>query len=445
MSANAKRSQRARRSHYRIAPAGPATDPPAGTPPGEVNPLDGIIPDDGDTAERLPTVQLAVPAVRPPPLPDDQRPTAPGAAIGAPSNPPPLAEDPPTIILSPAIIAQLNATPPSASSARRLAEEVNVEDGYNYAPGDNERAPIADPLPDAPTIVLDVAALLAVPPPVPEPPRPSRLPPPRLPRPVQESSQTHVKRLSLPVMPADSDAPPSPNASWPRRPVAAPARPFRPGAKVEDPDDEFARLRSQRIQRESATHPTPPEPRPISAIVRQWWRRLQPGLDRVMGRAHRSGLHALRSTASLTSASLSAVKLRSLDDDAPSVAPRSSQARQIGARASTAALPALQQLHSRAERVAQRLVEKIDERLGSSPPMRHVLLGPGRMIVAFAPGVSIRNAQIVIAGVQARPLRRLIGYNAYLVLVPPGRESRYAERLHSYREVTGVHFGSQRA
>lgn len=285
-------------------------------------------------------------------------------------------------------------------------------------------APSAPPE-DAPTIMLEVGALLAMPPPPP---------------PVREAAQTHHKRLSLPAMPTDPDGRP---ASWPRPAEAAPLRPHRPGDKIHDPEREFAQLRGQRLARDSQAHPVVTDPRPLTSQIRRLWDRVQPGLERVMGRAHRSGFYALGASASQTSTNLPAVRLRA-DDDAPAIAPRSSAARAIGERASTAAVPALRRLHSRAEEAAQRLVEKIDASLGATPPMKHVLLGPGRMIIAFAPGISIRNAQIVIASVQARPLRRLVGYNAYLVLVPPGRESRYAERLHDYREVTGVHFGSSR-
>jgi hypothetical protein len=210
-----------------------------------------------------------------------------------------------------------------------------------------------------------------------------------------------------------------------------------------DPESEFARLRAERLAREDGQ--AQPDEHTIAKTLQQWWNDLRPGIDRVLGRAHRGGSRGARSVSFHTSTQLPAVRIRPFDSDqVPAVQRLSETARQIGTRAQTAAMPALTKMHGRAERAAQALVDKIDERLGGRPPLQHVLLGPGRMIVAFASHISIRDAQLVITSVQGRALRRLVGYNAYLVLVPPGREAIYAERLHVYPEVTGVHFGPQR-
>jgi len=209
-------------------------------------------------------------------------------------------------------------------------------------------------------------------------------------------------------------------------------------------DDKFSELREQRIALQEGQIDRLPDEPFVADKLRQWWHEIQPGLDRVLGRTHRGGVRGARATMSYTSAQMPAVRAHGLEEDAPAIVRLSAAAQQIGSRAQQAATPALSRLHERAERAAQKLVNSIDERLGGSPPLQHVVVGPGRMIVSFAPTISIRDAQIIIASLQARSLRRLVGYNAYLVIVPPGREARYAERFHTYREVTGVHFGPQR-
>ncbi len=360
--------------------------------------------------------------------------TRPTAIMAAPED---GGIDAPTIILTPNQIALLSQPPEATVVARpevapeSSGEDLNEMSGYRY-----------DAQFDAPTIVLDVNALLASPPPA-----------------------TAAREDEPPsfAAPRVADPPLDMATSWPRPSVTAPEPPFalnprgtdaalaapkiphRPGPKISDPDEDFARLRAQRLAREAQQGVVPAEETHFTDALQQLWREIKPGLDRVLGRSHRAGVRGVRATTSQTSANLPAVRVRPLDDDsAPAVSRHSSTARSIGFTAQQAAAPAIVKLHSRAEQAAQRLVDRIDEHLGTRPPMQHVLLGPGRMIIAFAPGVSIRLAQTIIAAVQARSLRRLVGYNAYLVLVPPGREARYAERLHGYREVTGVHFGTPR-
>jgi hypothetical protein len=477
MSASSKKARRTQRGHYRAATSARAATPLDLDPIAPSAPAPE--PDDGDSTR--PVAAVAV---------DDTPPSASASRSAARANTPPA--EPPTIILTHDQVALLQqARPPHVT--------LPSPDDEGYAYGVEDERPEAD----APTIVLDVAALLAEPPPArsvrgPIPPSPLA---PR-PRPAAvfdhsddaygypdasygraaasygssddayarpDDSYGYADDRYGRYDPADSAsdaASAAPDESLPRSPAVSFPRPLPPVSQtptrrrdasatpttkraaptgpLEDRDAELARLRSQRLERESQL-PAPTTGTPFTDKLRQWWRDIRPGLDRVLGRSHHAGSRGARATSFQTSAQLPAVRVRSVTDgEAPAIERRSPTARSIGERAQTAALPALAKLHTRAEHMAQQLVNRIDEHLGDHPPMQHVILGPGRMIVSFAATVTIRDAQTIIASVQARSLRRLVGYNAYLVLVPPGREARYAGRLHAYRQVTGVHFGPQR-
>lgn len=220
-------------------------------------------------------------------------------------------------------------------------------------------------------------------------------------------------------------------------------RPLRRTAHVQDPQHDFATLRGQRLAKEEGRLERLPDEPFVTDKLRQWWQDIQPGINRVLGRAHRGGLRGLRLATTQSTGALPQVSLSGIHEVAQATPRDPGTLQAIGKRAQSAASPALKKLHDRAEHMAQHLVDALDERLGA-PPMQQVLLGPGRMIVTFAPHVSIRIAQTIITSVQARSLRCLVGYNAYLIMIPPGREAVFAERLHVYREVTGIHFGPQR-
>ena len=378
----AKKGRRERRSHYRVTTARAASQP---------------------SAEFVDIAQSVKEVVR-----AEEQSTRPLAAVTpdaptAGTSAPP--DEPPTVILTPAQVSLLSRARLPQTTFPAPDEEEAV--GYAFVKRDDRRRA------DAPTIILDVAALLEMSSPAidaPEPPAPL----PRL-DPLADEALASL----------------------------TPTRKRPPPASATEHEEALAHLRSQRLARANGAEA--PEDESLADRLRQWWHQVQPGLDRVLGRSHRAGSRSARATTYQTSAQLPVVKVRSLDDEeAPAVQRLSQTARAIGERAQTAARPALNNMHSRAEQMAQQIVDRIDERFGGRPPLQHVLLGPGRMIVSFAPNVTIRDAQTIIAAIQARSLRRIVGYNAYLVLVPPGREARYAERLHRYRQVTGVHFGPQR-
>ncbi len=192
-----------------------------------------------------------------------------------------------------------------------------------------------------------------------------------------------------------------------------------------DPQEKFAQLHEQRVAKEQGKIDRLPEEPYISDKLRQWWQDIQPGVHMLF----HQGTETAAAPAEPAEKHINGVL---------------SLAQKIGLAAQKTALPAIKKMHDRAENAAQRIVNAIDDKIGAGPPMQHVLLGPGRMVVTFAPQVSIRTAQTIIAAVQSRAIRRLVGYNAYLIMTPPGKEALFAERLHMYHEVTGVHFGSQK-
>ena len=394
--AASKKARRAQRSQYRATTAARASATAADTAREEQ-----LSPDEPTVAEETLSTR-PVAAVTPRPARSESD------GVEPPASP----SDPPTIILTSEQIALLSHARPPV-----VALPSPDDEGYDYLTDEIRRDA------DQPTIVLDVGALLAAPPPPPEAPMP---PPPLRPLPRVDPPSFDAARQPLPINRASNT-------------------PTRKRGESVDPEEELARLRRQRLERETAAAGYSSQEPALTNKLRQWWNDLQPGIARVLGRSHRAGSRGARATTYQTSAQLPAVRLRSMDEaEAPAVQRGSQTARGIGQRAQTAAHPALAKMHSRAENMAQNIVDRIDERLGGRPPLQHVLLGPGRMIVSFAPNVTIRDAQLIISSIQARSLRRLVGYNAYLVLVPPGREARYAERLHAYRQVTGVHFGPQR-
>ncbi|HEX6121768.1 MAG TPA: hypothetical protein VFY89_01345, partial [Ktedonobacterales bacterium] len=114
----------------------------------------------------------------------------------------------------------------------------------------------------------------------------------------------------------------------------------------------FQELRRKRVAQE-AGEPTPDDGKPVAEVVRQWWSDLRPGLERALRAQHEaraSGLHPIPA------------------HDAP--APRSrlgdafgyiaTSARELADRASKTAAPRLKQLHDRAERAAQALIQRFE-------------------------------------------------------------------------------------
>jgi hypothetical protein len=169
------------------------------------------------------------------------------------------------------------------------------------------------------------------------------------------------------------------------------------------------------------------ESRPVAEVVRRWWHDLLPGLEGALHyqrEAKASGIHPIPAH--------EPVAASRLGDAFGRVA---ASARDLTGRAQAAAAPALKRLHSQAEQAAQALVDRIE---GSPARQQFPLLGPGRVAVFFKQGVTVGQAQKLLAASQARPIRLIPRKHGFLTLVPPGAEAEVAARLRVHPYVRDV-------
>jgi hypothetical protein len=109
--------------------------------------------------------------------------------------------------------------------------------------------------------------------------------------------------------------------------------------------------------------------------------------------------------------------------------------RELAEWAHAAAAPTLKRLHDQAEQAAQALIDKIE---GTPVQQQAPFLGPGRIAVLFKPGVTVGQAQRLLAASQARPLRLIPRKHGFLALVPRGAEAEVAGRLKRHPYVRDV-------
>ncbi|HLZ24819.1 MAG TPA: hypothetical protein VKQ30_22085 [Ktedonobacterales bacterium] len=257
------------------------------------------------------------------------------------------------------------------------------------------------------------------------PPRPARAVTPR-PQPVART-QTPAR----PAAPQELAVPP--RADGPR--LASPAGRVMPGtppagvphAALPNPRMErFQELRGQ-LEASVGHDRLHQEQRPVADVVRRWWHDLLPGLEGALHyqrEAKASGIHPIPAYAPETTSRLG--------DAFGRVA---ASARDLTGRAQAVAAPALKRLHAHAEQAAQALVDKIE---GSPARQQFPLLGPGRIAVFFKQGVTVGQAQKLLAASQARPIRLIPRKHGFLTLVPPGVEVEVAERLRVHPYVRDV-------
>lgn len=267
------------------------------------------------------------------------------------------------------------------------------------------------------------------------PPRPARAEPrstpPRGSTPVQP-----IQRPSPALRPAPRQEPLAPPRAGSPRLVAPDGRvmPGTPPAGVPR-----AALPNPRMQRFQELHGRlegseghellHQEPRPVAEVVRRWWHDLLPGLEGALHyqrEAKASGVHPIPAYAPEATSRLG--------DAFGRVA---ASARDLTERAQAAAAPTLKRLHAQAEQAAQAIVDKIE---GSPARQQFPLLGPGRIAVFFKQGVTVGQAQKLLAASQARPIRLIPRKHGFLTLVPPGTEAEVAERLRVHPYVRDVAF-----
>ncbi|HZC77077.1 MAG TPA: hypothetical protein VE258_04975 [Ktedonobacterales bacterium] len=190
----------------------------------------------------------------------------------------------------------------------------------------------------------------------------------------------------------------------------------------------FQELRSQRAAHEAGER-SEDDQRPVADLVRQWWSDLAPGLARALDHQHEaraSGVHPIPAHEPTATSRLG--------DAFGRVA---ASARELTERAQAAAAPTLKRLHNQAEQAAQAIVGRIE---GSSTRQQAPLLGPGRIAVFFKQGVTVGQAQRLLAASHARPIRLIPRKHGFLSLVPPGAEAEIGNRLREHPYVRDVAF-----
>lgn len=196
------------------------------------------------------------------------------------------------------------------------------------------------------------------------------------------------------------------------------------------PDPRMERFQELRGHREAlADGEAPPEEgAPVTERVRAWWNDLRPGLQRALHYQHEaraSGIHAIPAYEPGPPTSR-------LGDVFGRLA---ASAREFSERAQSAAGPALKRLHDQAEHAAQAIVGRFE---GSPAQQQAPFLGPGRVAVFFRPGVTVGQAQRLLAASQARPMRIIPRKHGFLAYVTPGREPEVSERLRQHPYVRDV-------
>lgn len=279
------------------------------------------------------------------------------------------------------------------------------------------------------------------------------------PRP-QEAAQTPYPRSQAPTQPRSapqfpprSDAqgdpqdwrtglPPRPQPPFPldnlRRPPALGERLAAPDGRAVHPSpadgaspdyrmERFQELRRHRMAHEQGDAATD-DVTPIADVVRQWWKDLRPGVGsalRFQREARASGTHPLPAYEPPTPTSR-------LGDAFGRLA---ASAREVTGRAQQATAPAFKRIHDQVEQAAQGIIQRFE---GDAMRQQAPLLGPGRVAVFFRRGVTVGQAQRLLAASSARPMRLIPRKHGILAQVMPGRESEIGERLRQHPYVDDV-------
>lgn len=268
------------------------------------------------------------------------------------------------------------------------------------------------------------------------PPRPTGATPPRgvprgqtprptMPRPpsIPTTPRRDLPRPPLHPTPPQSGRLASPSGRMmPGTPPAGMPRGAMPNPRME----RFQELRRQRSHHLDGER-DPDDPRPVTEMVRQWWNDLMPGLQGALHyqrEARASGVHPIPAYVPQPGTRLGDAFGR-----------LTQTARDLTGRAQAAAGPTLKRWHTQAEQAAQALVERIE---GSPAQQQQPLLGPGRLAVFFRSGVTVGQAQKLLAASQARPMRLIPRKHGFLAYVTPGLEAEIGERLRVHPYVRDV-------
>jgi hypothetical protein len=193
--------------------------------------------------------------------------------------------------------------------------------------------------------------------------------------------------------------------------------------------ERFQELREQRRAHERGER-APQDPSPVTDRVRSWWMDLTPGLQRALKLQHEareSGAHAVPGYV----VTLATAVTRMTD----AFGRFAESTRDFANRAHATAGPTLRRMHDSAEAAAQALIDKLE---GTPVQQQASFLGPGRLAVLFKSGVTVGQAQRLLQGVNARPLRLIPRKHGFLALVTRGSEAQVAARLRQHPWVRDV-------
>lgn len=191
--------------------------------------------------------------------------------------------------------------------------------------------------------------------------------------------------------------------------------------------ERFQELRRHRVAHEQG-EATTDDVTPIADAVRQWWKDLRPDVGsalRFQHEARASGTHPLPAYAPPAPTSR-------LGDAFGRLA---ASAREVTGRAQQVAAPAFKRIHDQVEQAAQGIIQRFE---GDTARQQAPLLGPGRVAIFFRRGVTVGQAQRLLAASSARPMRLIPRKHGILAQVMPGLESEIGERLRQHPYVDDV-------
>lgn len=214
--------------------------------------------------------------------------------------------------------------------------------------------------------------------------------------------------------------------------LAAPDGRLAPTPEPDEPPVDYRMERFQELRRHRMAHDqgdaATDDVTPVADAVRQWWNDLRPGVGTALQfqrEARESGVHPLPAYAAPTPTSR-------LGDAFGRLA---ASAREVTQRGKDAAGPTLKRWHDQMEQAAQGLIQRFE---GDAARQQAPLLGPGRVAVFFRRGVTVGQAQRLLAASSARPMRLIPRKHGILAQVMPGREGEICERLRQHPYVDDV-------
>jgi hypothetical protein len=251
----------------------------------------------------------------------------------------------------------------------------------------------------------------------------------------ESDASHHDWRVGLPPRPQPPfplNGSPRTGAIGPR--LAAPdgrVAPPPPSASVAgaQPDPRMARfqeLRGQRVahgQGERADG----EPSPVAASMRQWWNDVVPVVQK--------GLHIQREARASGMHPIPAYEVTAVSRLGDAFGRLAASARELSERAQQAAAPTIKRLHDQVEQAAQGIISRFE---GDPVRQQAPLLGPGRIAIFFRQGVSVGQAQRLLAASAARPMRLIPRKHGFLARVQQGKEAEVCERLRQHPYVSDV-------